>query len=98
MPKRGRCLTATSPPSIARASSPPATQPLQLLPDIYISHQPAEQIGRSGAEFGLILRATAENDTKGHFWGSYEEEVAIWCEADERVKFHHFNAAQLRAF
>ena len=71
---------------------------LQLLPDIYISHQPIEQIRRSGAEFGQILRATAENDTVGHFWGSYEEEVANWCAADERVKFHHYNAAQLHAF
>jgi uncharacterized membrane protein HdeD (DUF308 family) len=71
---------------------------LQLLPDIYISHQPIEQIHRSGEEFGQILRATAENDTEGHFWGFYEEEVASWCEADERVKFHHYNAAQLRAF
>ena len=71
---------------------------LQLLPDIYISHQPIEQIRRSGAEFGQILRATAENDTQGHFWGSYEEEVASWCAADERVKFHHYNAAQLHAF
>jgi hypothetical protein len=71
---------------------------LQLAPDIYISHYPAEDVERSSAEFAQKLRATEENDKDGRFQSSYEEEVASWREADARVKFRRFNAAQLRAF
>jgi hypothetical protein len=44
------------------------------------------------------LRATADNDTNGIFTVSLGEEIAQWRKADARVKFRHFNAAQLRAF
>ena len=71
---------------------------LQLAPDIYISHYPAEDVDRSTTEFAQKLRATEENDKDGRFQDSYEAEVASWREADARVKFRRFNAAQLRAF
>jgi uncharacterized membrane protein HdeD (DUF308 family) len=71
---------------------------LQLAPDIYISHYPAEEVEHSTAEFTQKLRATKENDRDGLFQPSYEAEVASWREADQRVKFRHFNAAQLRVF
>ena len=71
---------------------------LELSPDIYVSHYPVEEIDHVPAPIARILRSTAENDTKGCFWASYEVEVTSRGEADERVKFHRFNAAQLRSF
>ncbi|MFG1281604.1 protease [Xanthobacter autotrophicus] len=71
---------------------------LELKPDLYISHYPADEIEHPPEEFARILRATAENDVKGRFQPSYAYESASWCEADARVEFTHFNARRLRAF
>ncbi|MFG1381711.1 protease [Xanthobacter sp. V3C-4] len=71
---------------------------LELKPDLYISHYPADEIEHPPEEFARILRATAENDVKGRFQPSYAYEAASWCEADARVEFTRFDARRLRAF
>ena len=71
---------------------------LELRPDLYISHYPAEEIEHPPDEFARLLRATAENDVKGRFQPSYAYESANWCEADQRVEFTRFDARRLRAF
>ncbi|MEP9353269.1 protease [Xanthobacter sp. KR7-65] len=71
---------------------------LELRPDVYISHYPAEEIEHPPEEFARILRATSENDVKGRFQPSYAYESTNWCEADQTVEFTHFDARRLRAF
>ncbi|MDI4665808.1 protease [Xanthobacter autotrophicus] len=71
---------------------------LELEPDLYISHYPADEIDHPPEEFARILRATAENDVKGRFQPSYIHEVTNWCEADALVEFTRFDARRLRAF
>lgn len=71
---------------------------LELVPDLYVSHYPAEEIERSPDQFNRILRAGRENDVPGRFQPSYAEEAAGWCEATEHVRFRHFDAQRLRAF
>lgn len=71
---------------------------LELLPDLYISHYPAEEIEHPPEEFARLLRATAENDIKGRFQPSYAYECASWCAADATVEFTRFDARRLRAF
>jgi hypothetical protein len=71
---------------------------LELKPDLYISHYPAEEIEHPPDEFARILRATAENDVKGRFQPSYAYECANWCEADQKVEFTRFDTRRLMAF
>jgi len=71
---------------------------LELQPDVYISHYPAAEIEHDSAEFARILRASAENNVKGHFQPSYAEEAAGWCEADAKVEFRVYNPRRLRAY
>ncbi|MFK8251266.1 HdeD family acid-resistance protein [Ancylobacter terrae] len=71
---------------------------LEMPPSLYISHYPAVEIDRSGADFVGALRSTPDNDVRGHFQPSYAEEVAGWCEADGRVEFHNYNPRQLELF
>lgn len=71
---------------------------LEMLPDVYISHYPAEEIERSSTDFIASLRGTAENDLKGRFQPSYEFESNWWCPADQNVEFHNFDPRRLRAF
>lgn len=71
---------------------------LELPPDLYISHYPAEEIDHSPSEFTSILRAGHENDVKGRFQPSYAIESANWCPADVHIKFRRYNAENLRAF
>jgi uncharacterized membrane protein HdeD (DUF308 family) len=40
---------------------------LELAPDIYISHYPALDLDHSPEEFAHLLRATPDNNVKGHF-------------------------------
>ena len=49
---------------------------LELPPDVYISHYPAVEIDRSGAEFTKVLRGTPDNSVPGKFQTSYAKEVA----------------------
>nr|WP_246548663.1 protease [Ancylobacter oerskovii] len=71
---------------------------LELPPDLYISHYPAQEIDRSSGDFIAALRATAENDLKGRFQPSYAFETSEWCPADQHVAFRNFDPRRLRAF
>jgi hypothetical protein len=71
---------------------------LEVLPDVYISHYPAEEIDHSPADFRGLLRATHDNDVKGRFQPSYAIESAGWCESTAKVVFERYDPARLRAF
>jgi uncharacterized membrane protein HdeD (DUF308 family) len=70
---------------------------LELAPDTYISHYPALDLDHSPEDFARLLRATPDNNVKGHFQPSYAFESADWCPADQAVEFHTYDAARLRA-
>lgn len=71
---------------------------LELAPDLYISHYPANEIDQSGVSFVTALRSGAENDVPGRFLPSYEEEIADWCPADATVELWTYDRWRLRAF
>ena len=71
---------------------------LEVLPDIYISHYPAEDLNRSPDEFMHTLRATQENNVAGVFQPSYAVESKAWCPSTTQVNFHEFNEKRLRVF
>jgi uncharacterized membrane protein HdeD (DUF308 family) len=71
---------------------------LEMPPDLYISHYPAEEIDHSPHEFRSLLRATEDNNVKGRWQPSYAIESAGWCESTARVEFTRYNPARLRAF
>ncbi len=71
---------------------------LELGPDLYISHYPAQEIETGASEFTRRLRASAENNVRGRFQPSYAQESANWCEADQRVDFHTYDTRRLRAY
>lgn len=71
---------------------------LELGDDIYISHYPAVEIDRSGAEFMRILRATQDNDINGLFKPSYAEESAEWCPSTMQVPLPGLNTRAIREF
>ncbi len=70
---------------------------LECLPHVYISHWPGQEIDQDGQTVRM-LRAGAENDIPGLFQPSYAAESALWCEADQKVEFRHFNLRRLRAY
>lgn len=71
---------------------------LELKPDLYISHYPAQEIESGAADFARRLRASAENNVRGRFQPSYAQESAHWCEADQKVEFFTYDARRLRAY
>jgi len=71
---------------------------LEVTPDLYISHYPAQEIDHSPDDFRRLLRATRDNDVPGRFQPSYAVESAGWCAATAQVSFEHYNGARLRAF
>jgi uncharacterized membrane protein HdeD (DUF308 family) len=71
---------------------------LEVAPDLYISHYPAEEIDHSPDDFRRLLRATRDNDVAGRFQPSYAVESAGWCPATAQVSFERYNGARLRAF
>ncbi len=71
---------------------------LELTPDLYISHYPANEIDHSPSDFRSLLSAEHENDVPGKFNTSLEQEAAAWCMPDQKVTFRNFNARALRAF
>jgi uncharacterized membrane protein HdeD (DUF308 family) len=71
---------------------------LEMRPDLYISHYPAEEIDHSPTDFARMLRAGHENDIRGRWLPSHAQEVADWCEPDARVVFPRYDAVALRAF
>jgi uncharacterized membrane protein HdeD (DUF308 family) len=71
---------------------------LEVAPDLYISHYPAQEIDHSPDDFRRLLRATRENDVAGRFQPSYAVESSGWCPCTAQVSFEHYNGARLRAF
>jgi uncharacterized membrane protein HdeD (DUF308 family) len=71
---------------------------LEVAPDLYISHYPAQEIEHSPDDFRRLLRATRDNDVPGRFQPSYAVESAGWCASTAQVSFERYNGARLRAF
>ncbi|BEV16546.1 MFS transporter [Herbaspirillum sp. DW155] len=71
---------------------------LEILPDLYISLYPAEEIDRSPDQFARLLRATADNDVKGRYLTDYRSEAAAWCESTEKIVFRDYRRASLDRF
>ncbi|MDQ0505085.1 HdeD family acid-resistance protein [Xanthobacter agilis] len=71
---------------------------LEMKPDVYISHYPAEEIEAGTAQFARMLRASADNNVRGRFQPSYGYESAQWCDADQKVQFSIYDARRLRAY
>lgn len=71
---------------------------LEMPPDLYISHYPANDIDHSPEDFRAILSAGHENDVPGRFNESLAQESADWCEPDRKVTFHRFHPQALRRF
>ena len=71
---------------------------LEVAPDLYISHYPAQEIDHSADDFRQLLRATHDNNVPGRFQPSYALESAGWCPATAQVTFERYNGARLRAF
>jgi len=71
---------------------------LERLPDVYISHYPAVEIDHSPEDFTTLLRAGSQNDIPGKWQPDHAFEVSQWCEADQTVSFHRYNAPALIRF
>ena len=71
---------------------------LEVAPDLYMSHYPAQEIDHSPDDFRRLLRATRDNDVPGLFQPSYAVESAAWCPCTAQVAFERYNGARLRAF
>ena len=71
---------------------------LEMPPDLYISHYPANDIDHSPEDFRPLLLATRENDVPGRFNESLQAEAAAWCMPDQKVTFRRFNPQALRTF
>ena len=71
---------------------------LEVLPDVYISHYPAVEIDHSPDDFAALLRAGPENDIQGRWIPDHATGVRDWVEPDQKVVFHHYDGAALRAF
>jgi hypothetical protein len=71
---------------------------LEVAPDIYVSHYPAQEIDHSPDDFRHLLRATVDNNVAGRFQPSYEIESAGWCASTAQVHFEHYDGNRLRAF
>ncbi|WDZ97544.1 MFS transporter [Herbaspirillum sp. WKF16] len=71
---------------------------LEVLPELYISLYPAEEIDRSPDQFARLLRATADNNVKGRYLTDYRSEAAAWCESTEKIVFRDYSRAHLERF
>jgi hypothetical protein len=71
---------------------------LEVAPDLYISHYPAQEIEHSPDDFRALLRASKANDVPGRFQPAYAIEAAGWCDSSARVLFERYDVARLRAF
>ena len=71
---------------------------MEILPDIYISHYPKNEIDHSPTEFTALLRATEENDVPGRFLPSYAVESGEWCQSTEQFHFYYFDGERVRRF
>nr|WP_245200064.1 DUF308 domain-containing protein [Herbaspirillum sp. LeCh32-8] len=71
---------------------------LEVLPELYISLYPAEEIDRSPDQFARLLRATADNNVRGRYLPDYPSEAASWCESTEKIVFRDYSRARLDRF
>ncbi|WP_223568900.1 HdeD family acid-resistance protein [Agrobacterium tumefaciens] len=71
---------------------------LEMPPDIYVSHYPANDIDHNPDDFRALLSAGHENDVAGRFNVSLEQEAAAWCMPDQKVTFHRFRPEAVRHF
>jgi len=71
---------------------------LELPPDLYVSHYPAQEIEHDPDSFRRLLDSGPQNDVPGKFQPSYAEEAAGWCPADGEVRFVRYDANALRVF
>ncbi|MFT3974933.1 MAG: hypothetical protein QM699_16270 [Amaricoccus sp.] len=71
---------------------------LELPPDLYVSHYPAQEIERNSDELLTILNSGRRNDVPGKFQPSLAVEAADWCMPDQTVTLARYNEAALRAF
>lgn len=70
----------------------------ELAPDVYVSHYPAVEIDRSGADFARVLRATADNDVAGRWLPSYAEESGEWIASTFQIPIRGIDGTAVRAF
>jgi len=71
---------------------------LEMPPDLYVSHYPANDIDHSPDDFRALLSAGHENDVPGRFNPSLEIEATTWCMPDQKISFQRFNPQALKAF
>jgi len=71
---------------------------LEVAPDLYVSHYPAQEIDHSPDDFRHLLRATEDNNVPGRFQPSYAIESAGWCPSTAQVQFERYDSARLHAF
>lgn len=71
---------------------------LEMPPELYISHYPANDIDHSPDDFRALLSAGPENDVPGRFNESLAQEAADWCMPDKTVTFRRFDPQALRRF
>lgn len=71
---------------------------LEVLPDLYISLYPAQEIDRSPDQFARLLRATEDNNVGGRYLADYPGEAAAWCESTEKIVFRDYDRARLLQF
>jgi hypothetical protein len=71
---------------------------LEMPPDIYVSHYPANDIDHSPEDLRPLLSAGPENDVPGRFNESLAQEAANWCMPDQTVTFRRFDPRALRSF
>ncbi len=71
---------------------------LEIAPDVYISHYPAEDIDRSPSEFINTFRATEDNNVRGRFLPDYKTESSEWMRSTFQVRYTGLNADAVRRF
>jgi uncharacterized membrane protein HdeD (DUF308 family) len=71
---------------------------LEMPPDLYVSHYPANDIDHSPDDFRALLSAGHENDVPGRFNESLAIEAAAWCMPDQKITFCRFNPQALKRF
>lgn len=71
---------------------------IEMGPDFYLSHWPANEIDPGECQVTEVLYAGADNDVPGLFQPSYEHECNIWTPADEEIVFNRLDPAHLEGF
>ena len=71
---------------------------LSLPPDTYVSLCPADEMNYAPDDFRKRLRASTDNNVRGRFRPSFEEECNAWQRPDREVNFSRYNETALKAF